>query len=244
MKILAWLQIVLCCIILISFIGTIIGISPTVISQGGHIDISVKEILIMLLGFVFFTAISIMGLRNGIRKLRPKKTPEVMAYDDILDIQLNGKIEYVHYRNLVLGLTFNKPMYYVTFGILVLFVVAQSVNTEWAGIDSVYVMALVALTMVIISLSTVIRVRNQYIGNKLFREKLTYRLNNDSIHVKGSTVDSILYWNHFYKVKETKRFFMFYHDEMLATMLEKKMFTDAELKEFKRFILSLKMERE
>ena len=54
-------------------------------------------------------------------------------------------------------------------------------------------------------------------------------------------VDPVQKWTHFYKMKETKGFFMFYQGEGVATLLDKKMFSDKELTDFRQFILSLNL---
>ncbi len=56
-------------------------------------------------------------------------------------------------------------------------------------------------------------------------------------------MDSTQKWTHFYQIRETKRFFMFYQGKMVATLLEKKMFSENELQEFNEFIRSLNVKR-
>ena len=66
-------------------------------------------------------------------------------------------------------------------------------------------------------------------------------LTNDSIHIKGETFDTIQKWTSFYKVKETKSFFLFYPGEGVFILMDKKMFTENDLSNFKRFIYSLNL---
>jgi hypothetical protein len=90
-----------------------------------------------------------------------------------------------------------------------------------------------------IPILTLLEIKKLYQTNKIFQGELNYYLNNESIHIKGETVDSIQKWSHFYKIKETSNFFMLYHGKTVATLLDKKMFSDSELEKFKRFIKSI-----
>ena len=90
---------------------------------------------------------------------------------------------------------------------------------------------------------TLVQTKKLYQTNRVFQEQLKYTLTNDSIHTKGKTFDSTQKWTGFYKIQETKSFFMLYQSERVATLLDKKMFSDNELNEFKQFIQSLNIQK-
>ena len=96
---------------------------------------------------------------------------------------------------------------------------------------------------ILLPVLTVIQIKKLYKTNKIFQEQLDYCITNDSINIKGNTIDSTQKWTHFYQVRVTKNFFMFYQGKMVATLLDKKMFSENELREFNKFIKSLNVER-
>ena len=228
------------------FAIALIVIIPGVLTSNDNVQMSIKEILTSSLGFIIVVSLLVIGLRNGIKRVRKGKIIEIIDYDKDLNINLTGKIEYNDYRNLILGLSFKKPIYLVVLGIMILFALTFLDNRErmMNQINSNYFIFIVIGVFILSPILTTIRIKKLYRINKIFQEQLNYRLNNDSIHIKGNTVDSTQKWTHFYKIKETKNFLMLYHSKLVATLLEKKMFTENELNEFKRFINSLNVKRD
>jgi len=62
--------------------------------------------------------------------------------------------------------------------------------------------------------------------------------------MKGETFESELKWTHFYKIKETKNFFMLYQGKTIANLLDKKNMNIGDINEFRLFIRSLNLNQE
>ena len=107
-----------------------------------------------------------------------------------------------------------------------------------------YILYVIFGVFLISPIFTFYRIKKLYNSNIIFQENLEYILNNESIHIHGDTVESTQKWSRFFKIKETKSFFMLYQGEGVATLLDKKMFNNDDLQEFRRFIKSLKVKKE
>ncbi len=68
-------------------------------------------------------------------------------------------------------------------------------------------------------------------------------MTNESIQIKGDSLDSTQKWTHFYQIKESKKFFLFYQGKEIATLIDKKMFSETDLIEFQNFIQSLNIKK-
>ena len=202
-----------------------------------------KEIISSVIGFVTIIGLLIVGLMNGIKKIKKDKIVKAIDYAGTLDIKLNGRISYTDYQKLILGLSFKKPVYLVFICLIILLLLAIINNDRESNQTYLNIFPFLILGFLLSPILTVIQIKKIYRTNSIFQEHLDYKLTNDSIHIKGNTVDSIQKWTHFYKVKETRGFFMFYQGEGIATLLDKKMFSDNELANFKQFIRSLKFDR-
>jgi hypothetical protein len=244
-KLTGWLLIVFCSIMLLIFAITLIAIIPGVLNKGSEVQMSIKEILTTTLGFLIVISLLIIGLKNGIKKIKKDKVIEIINYNKDLNIDLTGQIEYIDYRNLILGISFKKPIYLVVLGIILLFSLTFIVNKEnmMNQLESNYFIIIFIGIFLLSPLFTLIQIKRLYNTNSIFQVKLNYNLTNDSIHIKGDTVDSTQKWTHFYQIRETKKFFMFYHGKMVATLIDKKMFSENDLREFKEFTKSLNLKR-
>jgi YcxB-like protein len=244
-KFTGWILIIFCSIFLLIFAIALIAITPGVLTKSSQVQMSIKEILSSSLGFLIVISLLIFGLRNGIKKVKKDRLIEIVDYDKVLNINLTGQIEYLDYRNLILGLSFKKPIYLVVLGIMLLFLLTVLVNREnmMNQLDSKYFIFIFIGVFFLSPIFSLIQIKRLYKTNKIFQEQLNYILTNDSINIKGITVDSTQKWTHFYQIRETKNFFMLYHGKMVATLLDKKMFSESELHDFRNFIKSLNVKR-
>jgi len=216
---------------------------PGILNDGPEAQMAIKEILTSSAGYIIVILLLIIGLNYGIKKVKKEKVIEPTIYNKDLNIDLTGQIRYIDYRNLVFGISFKRPITLVALGILLLFSLAYIVNRGniMNQFESGY---LIFIGIVLLSpLITLIQIKRLYKTNKILQEKLHYRLTNDSIQIKGETVDSTQKWTRFYQVRETKKFFMFYHGKMLATLIDKQMFSENDLREFQEFTKSLNLKR-
>ncbi|WP_088656272.1 YcxB family protein [Geofilum rhodophaeum] len=244
-KLTGWILIIFCSILLLIFAIALIAIIPGVLNKSSEVQMSIKEILTSSVGFLIVISLLIIGLKNGIKKIKKEKVVETIDYDGELKIDLTGQIEYIDYRNLILGISFKKPIYIVVLGILLLFSLTFVVNREnmMNQLDSNYFIFIIIGVFLLSPFFTLIQIKRLYNTNSIFKEELNYILTNDSIQIKGETVDSTQKWTHFYQIRETKKFFMFYHGKMIATLIDKKMFLENDLQEFQRFTKSLRLKR-
>ena len=244
-KLKGWIVIIFCSIMLMIFAIALIAIISGILNKGSDVQMSIKEILTSSVGFLIVISLLIIGLKNGIKKIEKDKVIETINFNKDLNIDLTGQIQYIDYRNLILGISFKKPIYLVFLGIMLLFSLTFIINREnmMNQFDSNYFIFIIIGVFLLSPLFTLLQIKRLYNTNSIFKEKLNYNLTNDSIHIKGDTVDSIQKWTHFYQIKETKMFFLFYHGKMVATLIDKKMFSENELREFQEFIKSLKLKR-
>lgn len=244
-KLTGWILIIFCSIFLLGFVIVLISIIPGIVNGNNETQMSVKEILTSSFGFLIMITLLIIGLSSGIRKVKKEKKIALIEYDKELNINLTGKIEYADYRNLILGLSFRKPLYLGVLGIMLLSSLSILWNKEdlMNQADSNYYIFISLGVLLLFPFIILFQIKRIYRTSKLFHQKLNYSLTNDSIRITGETVDSTQRWTHFYQIRETKRFFMFYQGNMVATLLEKKMFSENELQEFSEFIRSLNVKR-
>jgi len=245
-KFIGLILIIFCSIFLLILAIALISIIPGVLTKSTEVHMSIKEILSSSTGFLIVISLLIFGLRNGIKKVKKERVVEIIDYDKVLNIKLTGQIEYVDYRNLIFGLSFKKPIYLVVLGIMLLFSLTFLVNRDnmMNQLDSNnFIFIIIGGVFLLSPILTLIQIKKLYKTNKIFQERLHYILANDSINIKGNTVDSTQKWNHFYQIRETKNFFMFYQGKMIATLLDKKMFSEIELKDFQKFIKSLNIKQ-
>jgi len=184
------------------------------------------------------------------RKVKKNKSVD---YAGTLDINLSGQVSYKDYRNLILGLS--REGYRVSIGVVILvsgwvlalvYAMGNYDHESNKSHNHVFVLVFFPIMLIIILrriIAALQQIKKDYQTNALLLGELNYRLTNDTIHIKGETVDSVQKWTRFYKIKETKSFFMFYQGEGIATLLDKKMFTDDELVDFRQFVGALNLKR-
>lgn len=245
-KFTGWLIIILCSIFLLIFAIALIAMIPGLLKSDSNVHMSTSEIISTVFGFGLVILLLVFGLTNGIKRVKKDKAIDIVNYTEKLSISLTGQIAYKDYRNLIFGLSFKKPIYLVLLGIMILFALTLLTTKSNAQnhLDSNYFIYIILGVVILSPIFTLFQIKKIYKSNKIFHEHLDYFLTNESIQIKGETVDSIQKWTHFFKAKETKIFFMFYHGEMVAILLDKKMFNIGDIEEFRRFIKSLNLIRE
>jgi fumarate reductase subunit D len=238
-KVTGWILIVFCSVLLLVFALALIVMIPDFISKSSEVEITIQEMITSFVGFLIMILLLALGLREGIKKVKREKIIKTIDYKKELNIELKGKIAYKDYRNLILGLSFKKPIYIVVLGVILLF----GLSFFGDQTDTNYFMIGFIIVVLISPLFTLFQIKRIYNTNSLFHEEMEYKLTNESMQIKGDTMDSTQKWSHFYQMKETKQFFMFYQGKMVASFLDKKMFSENDLKEFKKFIQSLNISR-
>jgi NADH:ubiquinone oxidoreductase subunit 6 (subunit J) len=246
-KIIGWIAIILCSIILLSFAITLVDTFPEILNGDPDTHDLANGIKSFWVSFLITFLLAFFGLIAGIKAVRKRKIIEYTDYNQGLNIKLNGKIEYKDYRNLILGLTFKKPIFVLPYSLVLFFILStidngNTMNTE-NQLGSYYMIIFFTVIFILSPVLIIVHTKKQYNTNKIIREEFNYHLTNDYLHIKGETVDSIQKWTHFYRVKETSNFFIFYQDKTIATLLYKKMFSENDLAEFKIFIKSLRFEK-
>ena len=243
-KFTGWLAIILCSLFLMIILLFIVIILISILAnpEDKINQMSTKEIISSIFGLVLFTIILIIGLRYGLKKIKEKKF-QVIDYTDTLDINLNGKISYKDYRNLLLELTFKKPKWIIYTCLTIMFLLSYLNKSSNIDID-VKPILFGLFFILILPILIIINIKKLYQTNKILHEQLNYKLTNDSIHITGEISNSIQKWTSFYKFKETKKFFMFFQGKGIAVLLDKRMFTDNELIDFQKFTCSLDLQRD
>ena len=244
-KLRGWIQIVLCSTFLLIFAFALIIMFLSQLAYNYEIRIPVNDILITIAGFLLVVALLIVGLINGIKTIKKSKVVDIIEYNKILEINFSGRINYTEYRNLIIGLSFKRPMYLVLLSTIFLFTIPFIINRAYMinNIDS-YLFVFIFYGVYLLSpVFNILQIRKLYNSNKNFQEPLNYILTNESINIKGNTIESTLKWTHFIQIKETKNFFLFYTGKSVATLLDKKMFSESDLQEFHNFFKSLNNKR-
>jgi uncharacterized membrane protein YhaH (DUF805 family) len=244
-KLTAWIIIVFCSAVLLIFAMSFFIILPAILEKNSEVEMPLPVMLSTLSGAVIIIALLVFGLRNGIRRLKSEKSIEIIPYTGRLGIQLQGKISYRDYRNLILAMTYKKPVYLVFICIFILLLLSFLSNSQnWKDQNEMLLPVFIFICMFMLSpFIALMQVRKIYLTSKMFHEQLQYDLKNESIHIKGETFDSTLSWDHFYRIRETDQFFLLFHGKAVAMLLDKKMFKREELDEFRKFTLSLKLIR-
>jgi len=178
----------------------------------------------------------IAGLVSGIKKVKKDKIVRI-DYTDTLDINLTGKISYKDYRNLNLKLTFSNWVRIML--ICVILLITFSFIIGGSTSNFIIFLGLICFPLIVV----LIQSKRVYRTNKPLQEQLNYKLTNESVHIKGESFDSTQKWTTFYKMKETSVFFVFYQSVGSALLIDKRMFTDTELADFKQFIRSLNLKQ-
>ena len=169
---------------------------------------------------------------------------QTIEYSERLNLNFSGQISYKDYRNTLLELTYKKPIIRV-FTIILCLVMFMFVFMFISGItNDIFLLLLFVFFAIFYPLLLVRSAKRLYKQNKLFYEKLAYHLDNEKVTITGETVNSTYNWCRLFKIKETRTFFLLYHDSIVANFLDKKMFSDEEIVEFRKFINSLDVKKE
>ncbi|MCD8445642.1 YcxB family protein [Tenacibaculum finnmarkense] len=238
-KLQGWLLIILCSLLLIAFAITFFTVTYNIIFEDGDLLISKREQLTTLFGFVAFSYILILGLKRGIRLTRQEKKRILLPYNKELKIEFSGKINYKDYRNTLLFLTFKKPRFILILFIIPLFISSLYFYKQSDLIKIETIIPLLIIGFTILPILTILNTKKTYKNTKILQQELEYKLNNETIHIKGDTIDSTLKWNHFIKIEETKKFYLLYNSKIIATFIDKDMFSKKDLKEFDNFLKSI-----
>lgn len=67
-----------------------------------------------------------------------------------------------------------------------------------------------------------------YASTSTVHEPIVYTFSDSGIHIKGKSFESDLHWNIIHKVKETKKFFLFYQNNLAANIVPKTTFSSKE----------------
>ncbi len=244
-KLFGWVLIIFCSFILLCFVIALVPMVLGVLTENDEVQVLGKDFFYSFIGLLIPSAMSVFGISTGIKKIRKEKRIETIEYTKDFCINLKGRISYRDYRNLLIGLYLRKPIFIVVYSISFLFVIMFLMNVESVTqlIDTKSFFFAFLGVLFLSPFFTIIKIKKLYNTNKVFQEELNYILTNDSINIKGETVESNQKWTHFYQVRVTKDFFMFYQGKMVATLLHKAMFSESELSEFNDFIQSLDMKR-
>jgi len=189
--------------------------------------------------------LSVYGFVKGLQKIKPKK--EILVpYDRELNIQFKSQIEYEEYRNLIFGLSFKRPIFLIMFGLILLNIINMFTNKNISYIDQNLIFPIILGLSVVVFAPLIIyyQTRQVYKSSKLFHENINYSIDNNSVKMNGVTFESELKWTHFYKIKETKNFFMLYQGKTIANLLDKKNMNNGDINEFRLFIRSLNLKQE
>lgn len=240
-KLKGWLIIVLNVFLFLVFALCLFVFVPDLFKK----NIVHKDSYIASFAFLVLLILSIYGFVNGLKKVTTQKKVSVI-YDKELNIQFKSQIEYKEYRNLIFGLSFKKPIFLIMFGLILLniIIVFTNKNISYIGQNLYFPIILGLSTIFIVPLIVYYQTRQIYKSSKLFHEDINYSLDNHSVKMNGETFESELKWTHFYKIKETKNFFMLYQGKTIANLLGKKNMNNGEIIDFKLFIQSLNLNQE
>lgn len=184
----------------------------------------------------------VLGLVYGIKKIREKKKEKqqmkTVEYTGNLNLDLSGQISYKDYRNTSLELLCKKLW---AFGIILVVLFIFTLSQENFDLLSLFPLFFFVLVFTFLIMRST---KKLYRENKVFHEKLTYHLDNEKITITGETVNSTYNWNRLFRIKETRTFFLLYHDSIIANWLDKKMFSHEEIIEFRKFVNSLNVKKE
>jgi hypothetical protein len=250
-KVLWWLLILACAFLLL--IMLIVGMGWLIFPEdNGMGSLTTLEKGMIIGVFTLIIAVLLFGLIKGINNLKKKtnnlgskNSIEIIPYQKQLDISASGQIAYKDYRNLIASISLKRR--FVVYFIIIMVLIAtniynSNVRDGKPGIVNFAFISGFLLVIVLIVFSTALQIKKQYKSNKILNERLTYHLTNEQLEMTGETVNSILKWGHFYKMKETTNFYLFYHGNNAAVLIDKQMFAPADLAELSEFLKSLKIE--
>lgn len=242
-KIKGWILILFCSFILLIFALTFVIITPGLFRHDTNFSMSPIEIFSSLTGLIIVVSLCIYGLKRGLKKISNKNNINLIPFNGTLELKLNGIIGYKEYRNLVLGLTYKKSYYVFILGILCLFFLSfiQNMSQDFSQISGSLIM--VPIVFILLPSLTLIQINKSYKTNKFLNEPLEFQITNNYLQITGQSFNTLLYWNHFHKMKETEKFWLFFPENYTMILLKKEMFSPNELKLFNEFVSSLNISK-
>jgi hypothetical protein len=236
-KIYGWTLIIFCGGVSIM----LIAIVPGVLQRFDFANLSLYLAVSCTLFLTFLAYLVVTGFLRGIKKIRTYAyDQDTTEFTDTLNLSLSGRISLSDYRNNMLAMAFMRP-WYIFVTLVAATAILNFIINDNNGIDVSYLFFITVFLLV--PLFSIAQLHKNYNSNKALNSHLTYNLNNTSLIIDGESVNAILYWNHFHKVKETRNFFLLYQGEGIATFIDKKLFTKSELVTFRRFLKSLSLRR-
>jgi c-di-AMP phosphodiesterase-like protein len=169
---------------------------------------------------------------------------QTTEYSGRLNLNFSGQISYKDYRNTLLELTYKKPIirvFTIILGLVMFLLVVMFIS---GMLNDIFPLLFLVFFAIFYPFLLVRSAKKLYLQNKLFHEKLTYHLDNEKVTIISETINSTYNWCRLFKIKETRTFFLLYHDSIVANFLDKKMFSDEEIVEFCKFINSLDVKKE
>ena len=229
-EILYWLLVVFCSIMILFLLSTFFS--------GSELETSFTTNFLYLL-------LSVGALIYGIRKIRAKdieeKQMQTIEYTGNLNLNFSGQISFKDYRNTSLEVYFKQRWFTSVFILLFMIMLLTFENIDFA---ITLIIAMWAGILLAFPLLVIRSAKKLYKQNKTFQEKLTYHLDNEKITIVGETVNTTFNWSRLFKITETRTFFLLYQDSLIADFLDKKMFTEEEIIEFRKFVNSLNIRKE
>jgi hypothetical protein len=190
---------------------------------------------LFLIGFyLVVVGLSLWGLILQIKSIKKEKNTEIVEYTDELNIHFESQISYKDYRNFMLRSMTKLYFIFFTFLCFIVYISLRDIRYDFAT-----TIILTAIIFILILILVLRRTRNNYQTNKMFHEQINYTLDNTAIHSKNESIDSTVLWTRYYKIKETKNFFLLYPDKTVVSLLPKKAFKAEELEAFRKFAKSL-----
>jgi hypothetical protein len=240
-KISGWLLIVFCSLLLLVFL---ISISLVLFGEKTTTQ-TPSEKLTILLSFLFPMALFVYGLINGIKMVKKEKSIELVEFKERLDITVSGQIDYKDYRRLFFYLSYKKRILW--FCVIILLALITSLltnkNVSFYNRDTLISLCIFLGLFILVPIILLIKVKKIYETNTVFKYSMSYHITNEFIQIKSETMDTTQKWGNFYGAMETKKFFLLYQGKMIATLIDKKMFSDLETEKFRMFLKSLPLKK-
>ena len=162
-------------------------------------------------------------------------------YTGNFNLNLSGQISYKDYRNTTLEVYFKSTVVKILlFTVITIIIIFIRFYIAFEDVSPFPMLVIVGVACFM----PIYQAKKIYRENKIFHEKLTYHLDNEKFTITGETVNSTQNWSRLFKITETRTFFLLYHDSIIANWLDKKMFSDEEIIEFRKFVNSLDVKKE
>jgi hypothetical protein len=190
-----------------------------------------------------FLTLFLLGFRYGLKMLKTPKPREIIEYNRALNIQFTGQINFKEYRNLMFQLSFKRLWILILIGFTCFIIVNLTMNGSYllSQKSTLTPLIIFGLSLITVPGLLIYQLKKAYNSNMFFHQNIQYYLSNESLRMIGESIESEIKWVHFYKLKETKYFFVFYQGSSLVNLLDKKMMKSSDIIEFSLFLKSLKL---